>query len=580
MLVLWKGDQTHVVNQANGQDGPLNVQGGKGKGGKQPAKESGGYASEDTEAERNRTIAAAVEAGLLPIVDTKLIKLKDEELICSKCGSKMVRNGSKHAYYTLIVVPARFAVIDNRAETAVCNHCSDVREDGKRTTRTAKHNKEAEKKLSGGYLSPALAAFLATMWIFFGITKYRMQIMTAGMGFPMNSSTMGDLLEKLRCWILPMYELLKAEALKAPVLFVDETTWRTMQQLKGGERKESRVFAYVTDPKAKGVKPIRIYEFQPDRKAEHITEFLDGYKYIIVTDGYQGYEKVEDVVHCICYAHVRRKFFDCLTKGAKKAYCTPRVGFDLCSYIITAEEYMEDQYGPLTPEDRVKYRHKISRPLVDKFFKWCESVKADKHANGKLMEAINYALNHQQLLSNYLDHGEAQPTSNHVERALRPIANFRKICMHTGNNDSTQLMMMLATLLQTAAINNLNPQEYLELYLTRMLDFGKDAPQEKVAELAPWSDEMQKAVKHLDLPVKKQKPWTESRFREARENLQETMEIAYVSSRTLKETTTVEEWFDFHWDEDVANPPRIRPDPPKKASKKEAKKPAKATGAA
>ena len=47
------------------------------------------------------------------------------------------------------------------------------------------------------------------------------------------------------------------------------------------------------------------------------------------------------------------------------------------------------------------------------------------------------------------------------------------------------------------------------------------------------------------------------------------MEIAYASSRTLAETSTAEEWFDFHRDEDVDNPPRLRPDSPKKTSKKE-----------
>ena len=140
--------------------------------------------------------------------------------------------------------------------------------------------------------------------------------------------------------------------------------------------------------------------------------------------------------------------------------------------------------------------------------------------------------------------------------------------MHTGNDESTKLMMMLATLIQTAAINNLNPQVYLERYLTRMLEFGKDAPEEKVAELFPWSTEMQESVPHLNLPVKKQKPWTESRIREAGKRLKETMEIAYVSSLTLTKTVSTEEWYDFDWDEDVANPPRLRPDPPKKGSKR------------
>lgn len=79
---------------------------------------------------------------------------------------------------------------------------------------------------------------------------------------------------------------------------------------------------------------------------------------------------------------------------------------------------------------------------------------------------------------------------------------------------------------------------------------------------------MQRAVDHLDLPVKKQRPWTESRIRKAGKNLRETVEIAHASSKPLAENIT-EEWFDIHWDEGVANLPRLIPDTPKKTSKKE-----------
>ena len=66
-------------------------------------------------------------------------------------------------------------------------------------------------------------------------------------------------------------------------------------------------------------------------------------------------------------------------------------------------------------------------------------------------------------------------------------------------------------LVRAAAIHDLNVQENLDRYLVRMLGLGKDAPQRKGAALAPWSAEMQRAVDHLDLPEKKQRPWTESR---------------------------------------------------------------------
>ena len=71
--------------------------------------------------------------------------------------------------------------------------------------------------------------------------------------------------------------------------------------------------------------------------------------------------------------------------------------------------------------------------------------------------------------------------------------------------------------MRLAAINDLNPQENLERYLVRMLDLGKDAPQRKAVQPAPWSAETQRAVDHLDLPEKKQRPWSRE-FLELRDN--------------------------------------------------------------
>ncbi len=39
--------------------------------------------------------------------------------------------------------------------------------------------------------------------------------------------------------------------------------------------------------------PIRIFEYQPTRNGDHPKEFLKGFNGYLITDAYQGYEKVE-----------------------------------------------------------------------------------------------------------------------------------------------------------------------------------------------------------------------------------------------------------------------------------------------
>ena len=499
-----------------------------------------------------KSLATLLRNGQLTVTRTTRHPLSDEQLICKVCGSKMKLNGWVLSGYSVRFIPPRIEIEEHLVQAAVCENCRKVREDGKRTTIKASY---ADEKLSNrSYLTASLGSFLGAYWGYYGIPKYRLQTMTEMMGFRINSSTMGVLLEDLRPWILPMYDLLTEKALSERLLIMDETVWHAMIFLKTKERKDSRVFAFVTDPK--GGQPIRVYLFKPDRKAEHIKALVNGRNLTLVTDAYQGYEDLEKVIHCLCWAHLRRKFYDALPKKAKNGLCTAKIGFELCSHIILADSYLEERFnqdGKLPPKTKAKKRRMYIKPLVDKFFLWCECVQADRKGNENLNKAVNYALNHRKGLCQFLYVGEAPLTSNLVENALRPIATFRKTIMHTGNEESSQLLMMFETLLQTAAINNLNPQAYLETYLTRMPKLGKTPPKEELAKLLPWAQEMQDNVMHLDLPEQKPESWTEERIAKHREMVNSVMGFAY-SSRTLQKRVTQEEWMDIRWGEKPDKP--------------------------
>ena len=55
-------------------------------------------------------------------------------------------------------------------------------------------------------------------------------------------------------------------------------------------------------------KPIRIFEYRPDRSGKRPANFLKGFTGYLVTDGYAGYNQVASVTHCGCWAHARRKW--------------------------------------------------------------------------------------------------------------------------------------------------------------------------------------------------------------------------------------------------------------------------------
>ena len=57
---------------------------------------------------------------------------------------------------------------------------------------------------------------------------------------------------------------------------------------------------------------IRVFEYQPSRAGACASKFLEGFHGYLHTDAYAGYSQVDDVIHCCCMAHARRKFVETL----------------------------------------------------------------------------------------------------------------------------------------------------------------------------------------------------------------------------------------------------------------------------
>ena len=68
-----------------------------------------------------------------------------------------------------------------------------------------------------------------------------------------------------------------------------------------------------------GLPPIRLYDYQPSRGGYHAEEFLKGFSGYLTCDGFNGYNKLKDVIRCGCLAHMRRYWHDALPGKSKKS---------------------------------------------------------------------------------------------------------------------------------------------------------------------------------------------------------------------------------------------------------------------
>jgi hypothetical protein len=82
----------------------------------------------------------------------------------------------------------------------------------------------------------------------------------------------------------------------------------------------------------------------------------------------------------------------------------------------------------------------------------------------------------------FIDEGRICLTNNAAERALRGFALGRKSWIFAGSERGADRAVVMATLIMTAKLNDIDPQAWLADALARIAD----VPQAQLHELLPW----------------------------------------------------------------------------------------------
>ena len=101
-----------------------------------------------------------------------------------------------------------------------------------------------------------------------------------------------------------------------------------------------------------------------------------------------------------------------------------------------------------------------------------------------IAEAIRYALTRWKGLCRFIEDGRTEIDSNVVERAIRPLALNRKNALFAGSDGGGEHWAILASLIETCKLNNLNPETYLADTFTRLV---AGHPVNRLDELLPWN---------------------------------------------------------------------------------------------
>ncbi|MCB0057191.1 MAG: transposase [Caldilineaceae bacterium] len=115
---------------------------------------------------------------------------------------------------------------------------------------------------------------------------------------------------------------------------------------------------------------------------------------------------------------------------------------------------------------------------------WLERQLRRVPARSGLAEAIRYALARWEALCRFLDDGRIELDTNTVERAIRPITLGRKNHLFAGSDGGADRWAVIATLITTAKLNDVEPYAYLADVLERL---ASGHPITRLDDLLPWN---------------------------------------------------------------------------------------------
>lgn len=242
---------------------------------------------------------------------------------------------------------------------------------------------------------------------------------------------------------------------------------------------------------------IVLYEYQQTRNASHPREFLKGYDGICVTDGYQVYhtleKEMEELTIAGCWVHCRRRFDEAL-KLIPRSYQKESEVFLLMKQ-IQAIYREEGKLDNLSPDERLKQRQAVVRPLVDAFFAHLKTIKVSR--KDKFGDAVSYALNQEKYLRVFLRDGEVPIDNNTSERAIRGFCIGKKNWQMIDTLNGAKTSAIIYSVVETAKANNLKPFDYVQYLLEEIPKHMDDKDRSFLEYLLPWSEKLPERIRKV-----------------------------------------------------------------------------------
>jgi transposase len=399
---------------------------------------------------------------------------------CSCCGSSRLAKLGEDVTETLEVVPRQWKVVQTVREKLTCRDCQKISQ-----------APAPFSVLPRGFVGPNLLAMIL-------FEKYgqhqplnRQSERYAREGIDLSVSTLADQVGGSAVLLRPLYELIRTHVFAGDRVHGDETP---VPVLAKHETRKGRLWVYVRDDKpfAGRAPPAAVFFYSRDRTAQHPERHLHDYAGILQADAYAGFNRLYradrkpgPITEASCWAHGRRKFFELADVAAKargKLAVIAPLAFEAVKRIDAIFD-IEREINGHSIDERLAARRARVAPLVLDLETWMRGQYTKLSRHSDVAKAMNYMLSRWDTFTRFLDDGRICITNNAAERALRGIALGRKSWLFAGSDRGGERAAVMCTLIQTARLNDVDPQAWLADVLARINDHNI----QRLDQLLPWN---------------------------------------------------------------------------------------------
>jgi transposase len=374
----------------------------------------------------------------------------------------------------LDIVPAQFRVIVTRRPKYACRSCEAgvVQAPAK------------SRLIEGGMPTEATIASVIVSKYADHLPLYRQSQIYARQGVDIDRSTLAFWVGKAAHELKPVHDALLANLKTSSKLFMDETPTPVLNP-GSGKTKKGYFWALARDDRGwNGPEPPGVvFTYTPGRSGKYASEILQSFGGILQVDGYAGYNRVLDlrdnapIQLAYCWAHARRKLYELTHNNVAP------IAEEGLKQIATLYR-IEAQARGTSAQERMAIRQQKSAPKIVAFKSWLDQARSQVSAKSPTGEALKYIAKYWDGLILFLSDGRIEMDSNAVKRTIRPIALQRKNALFAGHDAGAQNWAMLASLIETCKLNQIEPHSYLTGVLTAIVNGHK---QKDIDELLPWN---------------------------------------------------------------------------------------------